>query len=103
MIADSVLEIRKIEAQLEDEILKARDQASKEKADLIAEAHETAQKIIEDAKIQAQVALSQSQKRAQEEADQILEEGRQENQKLEDMTDDDLNQAVEFVLERIVI
>lgn len=103
MIIDSIKRIRELEDGMERQIQEAeknasdlykrtRDEAEFEAREIVADAKEEAKNIIEKKRIEAEML-----------SDRLLEEGEREFSQLQRLSDKDLQKAVDFVLERIVI
>lgn len=100
MIAESVLEIRREEEKLKDQISQTRIQAKNDLEESIKDAQVQAQRILDEAKDQANKLIAFRLKQAEEEAQKILKNSKdQDSSKFEV---ENLDQLVDYVLERIV-
>lgn len=103
MSVDAIVKVKEAEARAKSMI----ESANKESDEIIEnaklQASETAQKIIGDALNQKEEILSKGAEKGKLSADPIIKKSENEAQNILDMTDEDLSEIVNLVVERIVI
>lgn len=103
MIIDSINRIRELEDGLERQIKEAEKNASDLYKLTRDEADFESREIIDQAKNEAKNIVERKKAEAEMESDRRLAEGELEFSQLKNLSDKKLQEAVDFVLERIVI
>lgn len=103
MIIDSINRIRELEDGLEKQIKEAEKSASDLYKITRDEAEFESRELIDKAKSEAKNIIEKKRTEAEAESDRRLAEGELEFSQLKNLSEKKLQEAVDFVLERIVI
>lgn len=103
MIIDSIKKIRSLEEDLEKRIQEAERAANESYRKTQEDAEEEAKEIISNAKKEGEGIVNKRKLEAEKLSDELLEKGEKEFHQMKNLTDEQLKEAVDFVLERIVI
>lgn len=103
LIIDSIKEIRDLEEELEQRVQQAEIDGNNTIKTAREEGEKEAKEIISKAKAEAKELMETKKAEAQKISDRLLAEGEAEFEQLKNLKNEDLKEAVDFVLERIVI
>ncbi len=103
LIIDAVKEIREVEQITEREIATAEYEAKEAYNQAIRDAENQAEKLILDTKHMAREIIVKKEAEANEKASELLAKGEEVLSRIKTLKDSELEEAVNFVVERIVI